>query len=125
MAFAKEMMGAGCAGQLAKTLGGLSGTVAATGSVQGDAATVGMSLCIVTAADGTKGVILPAAEVGDSVQIVNNSASTLKVYSPSGAAIVVPGTGMGTANAAYSHTTYAVCKYTCLSATQWSVMKSA
>ena len=81
----------------------------------------------VTAADGTKGVILPAANPGESVQIVNDSASTLKVYPPSGAAIGVPGTSFGaaSANAAYSHTTYAVCVYTCYSSTLWTVNKSA
>lgn len=125
MSLAKELMGAGMSAGTAKSVGGLAGTVAAAGSVQGDATLVGMSLCTVTAADGTKGVILPAAEVGDSLTVINNSASTLKVYPPTGAAIAVPGTGMGSANASYAHTTYAVVKYMCLSATQWAPIKSA
>jgi hypothetical protein len=122
MALAKEALG--LSGGTAQSLNGVYSTVAATGSAQGDAAAVGSSLCVVTAADGTKGVIL-GGDLGDEYTIVNNSASTLKVYPPTSAAIVVPGTGMGSANTAYSHTTYAVCKYQRLTATQYSVIKSA
>lgn len=125
MTLAKELMGSGLSGGTAKAIGGLPGTVAAAGSVQGDATLVGMSLCTVTGADGTKGVILPAAENGDTLTLFNNSGSTLKVYPPSGAAIAVPGTGLGSANAAYSHTTYAVVEYVCFSSTQWMPRKSA
>lgn len=125
MSLAKELMGAGMSAGTAKAVGGLAGTVAAAGSVQGDATLVGMSLCIVTGADGTKGVILPAAEVGDSITIENNSGSTLKVYPPTGSAIAVPGTGLGSANAAYSHTTYAVVEYVVHSSTQILPKKSA
>lgn len=125
MAYAKELMGAGFSGQQAKTVGGLYSAVTATGSAQTDAATVGASLSIVAGADGTKGVILPNVEVGDSCEIFNNSGSTLKVYPPSGGAIAVPGTGLGSANAAYSHTTYATVVYTKVTSTQWLPNKSA
>jgi hypothetical protein len=124
MALSKEIMGGGFSGGQASALGGVYGTVAAAGSTQGTATAVTMSMCVVTAADGTKGVIL-TGQPGDELTLFNNSASTLKVYGPTGAAIAVPGTGLGSANAAYSHTTYATCKYRCFTSTQWVVNKSA
>lgn len=109
----------------ASQVGGTSNsTLASAGSVQGDATTVNASNVIVTGADGTKGVILAMAP-GDSVTIFNNSGSSLKVYPMSSAAIAVPGTGLGSANAAYTHTTYATVTYRCISATQIVPNKSA
>lgn len=128
MTLAKELIGVGVPALQAITIpNGVPTSLAATGSVQGDAALIGSGTVQVTAADGTKGVILPAANPGESVVIVNNSGSTLKVYPPSGAAIGVPGTSFSaaTANAAYSHTTFAVVTYTCYSSTLWMVNKSA
>jgi hypothetical protein len=124
MALATEVMGAGFPAAQAIALGGqTNAALAAAGSVQGDAALVNASNVIVTGADGTVGVILPAGY--GSVTIFNSSASTLKVYPPSGAAIAVPGTGLGSADAAYSHTTYAVVTYQRVSSTQWFPTKSA
>jgi hypothetical protein len=66
-----------------------SATVAATGSAQGDAAAVTAGFTLVSAADGTKGVILPAASAGLVVIIKNADAANavLKVYPASGVAI--------------------------------------
>ena len=124
MALAKELVGAGFSPGQAGGLGGVYTTFAAAGSTNADATSIGASMSVVTAADGTKGVIL-TGQVGDEVWIFNNSGSTLKVYPTSGAAIAVPGTGLGTADAAYSHTTYASCVYKKLTSTQWLVSKSA
>lgn len=124
MALAKRLMGVGFSAGQASSLGGDYTTYAAAGSAQTDATTVGSGLSIITAADGTKGVIL-SGQVGDSVTLFNNSASTLKVYPESGGAIAVPGTGLGSANAAYSHTTYATVTYTKVTSTQWLPNKSA
>lgn len=124
MALAKEMMGVGFSAGQASGLGGQYVTVAAAGSAQTDATPITASMCLVTAADGTKGVIL-TGQVGDSVWVQNSSASTLKVYPPTGAAIAVPGTGLGSANAAYSQTLHAVVVYKCVSTTQWLPNKSA
>lgn len=99
--------------------------VASAGSTQTNATAIVTDICIVTGADGTKGVRLPAVKPGESSVIFNNSGSTLKVYPPTGAAIAVPGTGLGSANAAYSHTTYATVEYFCVSSTQWIPQKSA
>lgn len=124
MALAREMMGGGFSAGQALAMGGNYQAVTATGSAQTDAATVSASNVVVASADGTKGVVLNG-EVGDSVIVFNNSASTLKVYPNSGAAIAVPGTGLGSANAAYSHTTYAVVTYKKITSTQWLPIKSA
>lgn len=124
MALSKDLMGAGFADFQATALGGQYAAITATGSAQTDAATLTASNCVVAGADGTKGVIL-SGTVGDSVEVFNNSASTLKVYPDTSSAIAVPGTGLGTANAAYSHTTYAVVTYKKITSTQWLPIKSA
>lgn len=69
------------------TTGGLylkTATVAATGSTQTDAASVSDGLTLVTAADGTKGIKLPAAIAGRTVILKNGAAAILKVWPASG-----------------------------------------
>ena len=122
MATAKEIMGGGFSAGQAQALGGQKNTLTATGSTVTDAALVNASICIVASADGTKGVVLPAGQVGDEIWLFNNSASTLKVYPNSGAGITVTGTGLGTADAAYSHLTYKTVLYKMQSATQWFIV---
>lgn len=123
MAYAKELTGAFPPGQAA-AVGGQYGAVVAAGSVQGDATAINASMAMVTAADGTKGVIL-TGQPGDEVWVFNNSASTLKVYPTTGAAIAVVGTGVGTANSAFSQLTYKTTIYKCLTSTQWLANTSA
>jgi len=126
MPLAREIVGGGISPVTASALGGGSNSaLASLGTIQGDAAPIATTTTIVTGADGTKGVILPACGTGETVMVFNNSASTLKVWPPVGSAISVAGTGLGTANASYAHTTYANCLYTCVSATQWLANKSA
>lgn len=62
-------------------------TVAATGSLQTDAAAVTAGFTLVSAADGTKGVVLPAASAGVVVIIKNGNGAILKIYPASGDAI--------------------------------------
>jgi predicted RecA/RadA family phage recombinase len=64
-----------------------SATVAATGSTQANAAAVQEGFTLVTAADGTKGVLLPAAAPGMQVTIKNGAAAILKIWPASGDAI--------------------------------------
>ncbi len=118
MAFPYEMMGGGTSAGQAIAIVGRGGSVAALGSTQTDAAPVVASVSIVTAADGTKGVRLPAVAPGSSCTLFNDSGSTCKVWPPVGAAITVVGTGLGTANAAHSMLTYKTVIYTWQSATQ-------
>lgn len=127
MALAREIMGGGIsAGAAASIAGNINSNLASAGSTNADATPVTTSTAIVTGADGTKGVILSSqAERRDSQLLINNSASSLKVYPPSGAAITVPGSGMGTVDAAYTLTTYATAVFTRLTSTQWTVVKGA
>lgn len=55
-------------------------TVAATGSIQGDAAAIGTGFTLVTAGDGTKGVKLPPAAAGKMAIVKNGAGAILKVY---------------------------------------------
>ena len=55
-------------------------TVAATGSVQADAAAIAVGFTLVSGADGTKGVLLPVAAAGKVCMIKNNTAAVLKVW---------------------------------------------
>lgn len=125
MALAKELMGVGFSAGQASGVGGQYNAVTATGSVQGDAALVASSLSVVGGADGTKGVILPAVQVGDTLTLFNNSGSTLKVYPDTGAAISVRGTGLGSANTAFSQLTNGCCEYKRVTSTQWLAIASA
>lgn len=62
--------------------------VAAAGSAQGDAAALALGLNVVSAADGTKGVKLPAAAAGRVVFVKSTTAGqVLKVYPATGDAI--------------------------------------
>lgn len=125
MALAREIMGGGASSGLATAIfGGINTGVTAAGSSQTDATAIQAGKVIVAGADGNKGVILPAVRHG-VITVFNNSGSTLKVYPPSGAAIAVPGTGLGTGNAAYSQTTYSTCTYEYFTPTQLVVNKSA
>jgi len=125
MALAREMMQGGISAGTAQALGGQSNTaLAAAGSSQATATLIQTSNCIVTGADGTKAVVLPACNSGDEVWVINNSASSLIVYPPSGAGIVATGSGLGTVNASYAQTTYTTCMYKCFSSTQWGVIKT-
>lgn len=61
--------------------------VAAAGSAQGDAAALIEGINVVSAADGTKGVILPTAVAGMIVIVKGTAAAVLKIYPATGAAI--------------------------------------
>jgi hypothetical protein len=126
MTYAKDMLGGGVSSGMANAITGAFNTIAAAGSTQADATLVtGTGIAVVTGADGTKGVVLAAGSAGDTVEIFNSSASTLKVYPPSGAAIAVVGTGLGSANAAFSHLTFKFTRYVCGGGTQWFALTSA
>ncbi|WP_063607925.1 DUF2190 family protein [Zavarzinella formosa] len=64
-------------------------TVAAAGSVQGDAAAVAEGFTLVTGADATKGVLLPTAAAGKQVIIKNADVANaiLKIWPATGDAV--------------------------------------
>jgi predicted RecA/RadA family phage recombinase len=90
-------------------------TVAAAGSVQGDAAAIpaGKTFILATGADATKGVILPALGAGQYVVIKNVDNAVLKVYPASGGTINVL-----SANAAISMAARTIATFIGSSATQ-------
>lgn len=90
--------------------------VAATGSVQGDAAAVTEGFTHATAADGTKGVVLPTAAAGKVCLIKNSDAANaiLKVYPASSDAI-----NALSANAALSMAAKTSAYFVALDATTW------
>ncbi len=55
-------------------------TVAAAGSVQGDAGALADGFTLVSAANGAKGVLLPVAAAGGLVVLKNNAANVLKLW---------------------------------------------
>lgn len=90
-------------------------TLAATGSAQGDAAQLPVAgFVLVTAADGTKGVKLPAAAAGRTVHVKNSAAAILKVYPPTGGVI-----NALAANAAISLAASVPAIFTCYDGTTW------
>jgi hypothetical protein len=104
---------------------GGGGTVAATGTVQTDAALLTKGVNEVTGADGTKGVILPPANAGDVIIVTNVVAAALKIYPDTGGLI-----GTGAANAAFVTTASKSLMLACWvgssgGASKWRVIQSA
>jgi hypothetical protein len=98
-----------------------SATPAAAGNAQGNATAITAMVNGVSAADGTKGVILPTAAAGMAIDIVNRVAgSVLKVYPATGAAI-----NALAANAAFSVAGGALGRFGATSSTQWYVAPHA
>ena len=64
-----------------------SATVAAAGTNQATAAAIATGFTLVSGADATKGILLPAAAAGLTCVIKNNAAAVLKVWPASGDAI--------------------------------------
>jgi hypothetical protein len=89
-------------------------SVAAAGTVQGDAAAITCEVNAVTASDGTKGVVLPTAEVGMQITVKNTVAAVLKVYPASGGTI-----NALSANAAISMAASTSATFVATSTTQW------
>ena len=89
-------------------------TVAAAGSTQGDAAALAEGINVVSAADGTKGVILPTAVAGMVLIVKNTAAGALKIYPATGGAI-----NAVAANGAYSITNLTSSLLVASSTTQW------
>jgi hypothetical protein len=64
-----------------------SATVAAAGSTQSDAAQIATGFTLVSAANSTKGNLMPLAVAGATSVNKNNAAAVLKVWPASGDAI--------------------------------------
>lgn len=101
-------------GSTTVTTGAVRGTVAAAGSAQGDATAIASDNVVVTAGDGTKGVVLPTAVPGQKIFLKNNAAAVLKVYPATGGAI-----NALSANAAISMASLTSAVFFADSTTQW------
>lgn len=99
------------------SLGVSTSTVAATGSSNTDAASLGYGFVLVTGADAAKGVILPNAAPGTMIIVKNADAANavLKVYPDSGAAI----NALTATTGAFSMAAKTSCIFVAYSATQW------
>ena len=97
------------------------GSPAAAGSTQADGTNLSKMTNFVTAADATKGVILPAAVAGKLVYVRNTAASALKVYGAAGAQQINGVAG----DTAYSIAANGGALFFCESATDWYTLKSA
>lgn len=127
MTLAKELMGVGMSAAAASTIpNGTVAAVTATGSsTQATAVELAAGVNRVTGSDGVR---LPSVGAGQSVMVINDTGSTIKVWPPVGGAIQVVATSFGSAvaDAASSLTTYATWNYTCVvagSASLWAVTK--
>lgn len=91
-------------------------TVAATGSTQADAAQLSEGFTWVTAANATKGVLLPVAVPGMEVEVKNDDTANaiLKIWPATGAAV-----NAVAANAAFSIAAKTSVRLKAYSATQW------
>jgi hypothetical protein len=127
MALAKELLGLGFSAGQASGIGGqyASITAAGAGTDNSDATAIKASMTVIAGADGTKGAVLPACEVGGEIWLFNNAGSTCKLWPDTGAAICVPGTGLGTVNAAFSFLTYKTALLKRVTSTQWLINISA
>lgn len=91
-------------------------SVAAAGSAQNDAAALTAGINTVSAADGTKGVILPGAKAGLVVEVYNEHATNgLKVYPATGDDI-----NDGSANAAITMEGKGIARFTGLDTSTWA-----
>ena len=129
MALAEELVGVGVPPLQAVDTpsGNIAAVTATTSSTTTTAVVLKAGVNRVTGADGVK---LPAANPGSSIQIINDTGSSIKVWPPAGGAIQIPGTSFGSAvaDASYALTTYATAVLTCVvggTASLWSVNKSA
>ena len=90
MALAKELVASGLFLNTAQAVGGSVVTGVTAGATQtqaGATALTGAINVIGTVATTNNGVILPVAEVGDSIFVRNGGANTARVYPPLGGAI--------------------------------------
>jgi len=98
----------------ATTSGVAVGTVAAAGDSQANGGAIIGDFCVVTGADGTKGVVLPAGAIGKRVVIKNNANAVLKVYPASGGKI-----NAIAQDGAISMAAYTAAEFLAQTATQW------
>lgn len=96
------------------------GTVAAAGSNQGTATAITKLVTYVTASDGAKGVVLPAAATGLVAEVYNTVAAALLIYPNTSDDI-----NDGTANAAITIAAKSHARFVAVDATTWAAQYTA
>jgi len=129
MALAKELVGVGISGGAAKVIphGGIAAVTATSSSTLATAVELAAGVNVVTGADGVR---LPNCDAGSSVIVINDTASSLKIWPPTGGAIQIPGTSYALAvvGTASTCTTFSTVEYICVTggaASLWAINKSA
>lgn len=96
MALAREMMNGGLSAGQAKAInGGVVPALSGAGTTQGTATAIRTSTAVFTTVGASSGGILPACEIGDSVEVLNLGANALTIYPDSGARINAVATNGG------------------------------
>lgn len=122
MALAKNIMqGGASAGQAKAINGNLATTLTATGTTIADALALNADTNLISTTASNTGVKVPSCEVGDSVEIYNGGANSLKVY-PDTTSVQFNALGNGVA---FSLGTNTMCYCRRVSATRWIVNLSA
>lgn len=103
-------------------LSGDAAAVTPAGSSQSDGTAITAKINVITGADGTKGVVLPAGDGDTAVYLLYSATATnaCKVYPPTGGSI-----NAGAANAAFSMTAQKPTLFVRVSSTQWLAQMSA
>ncbi len=89
-------------------------SVAATGNNQANGNSLSTGFTVVSAADGTKAVVLPSAAAGQVVILKNTVDNVLKVFPASADAV-----NAGAANAVFNQTNLTCVTYIAIDATTW------
>ena len=121
MALAARMMGGGVSAFQARAINGdVAPTVSAAGTTQGTAKALKAGINVITTAAASSGVILPACEVADQVEILNLGANAVTVYPDTGARV-----NAIAANGGFTLATNTAVKVRRFSSTRWAAFLSA
>jgi hypothetical protein len=122
MGLARNIMRAGFSAGQAKAINGEVATgLTAAGTVITDALDLTADLNVIGTAAANTGVQLPSCEIGDSCQVYNGGANSVKVYPDSSANNI----NQLSAGAAMLLGTNTTCQYSKVSATRWIATLSA
>jgi hypothetical protein len=122
MALAARLVVAGIAAAEAQAIQGtVAPAVAAAGTTQATATALGADINFVTTVGAGSGVILPAMNGGDSMEVYNAGANALLLYPPVGGQIKALGTNAGYSIAVATP----MCYVSCITPTQYICSQAA
>lgn len=123
MATARDIMKGGFSAGQAKAIGGqVNSGVSAAGTTISDATALVSSVNVVTTVAASSGVLLPNVEIGDEVEVFNNtSTNAVTVYPPTTSATI----NQLSAGVGAQLSPYTSCKFKKFTATAWTGYLSA